>query len=168
MAPIAFLVEVTGFEPAASCSQSRRATNCATPRLQRYIIRYRHPYCQESKCRQAKRPVYAGPTNLLYQTVSPMSTKRLVFLCFALLRLVHFVYFYNWKFNKTVIYYNQRKKGETNVQVKPISKNPMRNHRSRTKATPRKNNSNIKATRLRVDVTRENDWEWILYRGPRV
>ena len=26
------LVEVTGFEPAASCSQSRRATICATPR----------------------------------------------------------------------------------------------------------------------------------------
>ncbi len=26
-----FLVRVTGFEPAASCSQSRRATNCATP-----------------------------------------------------------------------------------------------------------------------------------------
>ena len=25
------MVEVTGFEPAASCSQSRRATNCATP-----------------------------------------------------------------------------------------------------------------------------------------
>ena len=25
------LVGVTGFEPAASCSQSRRATNCATP-----------------------------------------------------------------------------------------------------------------------------------------
>ena len=26
------MVGVTGFEPAASCSQSRRATNCATPR----------------------------------------------------------------------------------------------------------------------------------------
>ena len=26
------IVGVTGFEPAASCSQSRRATNCATPR----------------------------------------------------------------------------------------------------------------------------------------
>ena len=26
------LVEVTGLEPAASCSQSKRATNCATPR----------------------------------------------------------------------------------------------------------------------------------------
>ena len=26
------MVEVTGLEPAASCSQSRRATNCATPR----------------------------------------------------------------------------------------------------------------------------------------
>ena len=25
------VVRVTGFEPAASCSQSRRATNCATP-----------------------------------------------------------------------------------------------------------------------------------------
>ena len=31
----AFLVEVTGLEPAASCSQSKRATNCATPR---YLI----------------------------------------------------------------------------------------------------------------------------------
>ena len=27
------MVGVTGFEPAASCSQSRRATNCATPRF---------------------------------------------------------------------------------------------------------------------------------------
>ncbi len=27
-----FLVGVTGLEPTASCSQSRRATNCATPR----------------------------------------------------------------------------------------------------------------------------------------
>ena len=27
-----FLVGVTGFEPATSCSQSRRAANCATPR----------------------------------------------------------------------------------------------------------------------------------------
>ena len=26
------VVEVTGLEPAESCSQSRRATNCATPR----------------------------------------------------------------------------------------------------------------------------------------
>jgi hypothetical protein len=26
------LVEVTGLEPAASCSQSKRAANCATPR----------------------------------------------------------------------------------------------------------------------------------------
>ena len=26
-----FMVEVTGLEPAASCSQSKRATNCATP-----------------------------------------------------------------------------------------------------------------------------------------
>lgn len=32
------LVEVTGLEPAASCSQSRRATNCATPR---YLLFYR-------------------------------------------------------------------------------------------------------------------------------
>ena len=29
-----FLVGVTGLEPAASCSQSRRATSCATPRRQ--------------------------------------------------------------------------------------------------------------------------------------
>ena len=42
------LVEVTGLEPAASCSQSTRATNCATPRylvsIQRIIscaARYR-------------------------------------------------------------------------------------------------------------------------------
>ena len=30
---VKILVGVTGFEPAASCSQSRRATNCATPRF---------------------------------------------------------------------------------------------------------------------------------------
>ena len=29
---VKILVEVTGLEPAASCSQSKRATNCATPR----------------------------------------------------------------------------------------------------------------------------------------
>ena len=29
---VLFMVGVTGFEPAASCSQSRRATSCATPR----------------------------------------------------------------------------------------------------------------------------------------
>ena len=29
-----FMVEVTGLEPAASCSQSKRATNCATPRYE--------------------------------------------------------------------------------------------------------------------------------------
>ena len=29
---LCFLVGVTGLEPAASCSQSRRATSCATPR----------------------------------------------------------------------------------------------------------------------------------------
>jgi hypothetical protein len=27
------MVGVTGLEPVASCSQSRRATNCATPRI---------------------------------------------------------------------------------------------------------------------------------------
>ena len=32
------MVGVTGFEPAASCSQSKRATNCATPRC--YLILY--------------------------------------------------------------------------------------------------------------------------------
>ena len=32
------LVGVTGFEPAASCSQSRRATNCATPRCSREAL----------------------------------------------------------------------------------------------------------------------------------
>ena len=31
--PCFLMVEVTGLEPAASCSQSRRATNCATPRF---------------------------------------------------------------------------------------------------------------------------------------
>ncbi len=31
------MVGVTGLEPAASCSQSRRATNCATPRFIYYI-----------------------------------------------------------------------------------------------------------------------------------
>ena len=32
------LVRVTGFEPAASCSQSMRATNCATPGLTLHIL----------------------------------------------------------------------------------------------------------------------------------
>ena len=36
-----FLVEVTGLEPAASCSQSKRATNCATPR---YLITPARPF----------------------------------------------------------------------------------------------------------------------------
>ena len=31
------MVRVTGFEPAASCSQSRRATNCATPGYSVYL-----------------------------------------------------------------------------------------------------------------------------------
>ena len=38
-APTAFLVGVTGLEPAASCSQSRRATSCATPRNSRYLVK---------------------------------------------------------------------------------------------------------------------------------
>ena len=29
---------MTGFEPAASCSQSRRATNCATPRYEIVVL----------------------------------------------------------------------------------------------------------------------------------
>ena len=32
------MVGVTGFEPATSCSQSRRATNCATPRYSFLIL----------------------------------------------------------------------------------------------------------------------------------
>ena len=32
------VVRVTGFEPAASCSQSRRATNCATPRYSIWLF----------------------------------------------------------------------------------------------------------------------------------
>ena len=32
------MVEVTGFEPAASCSQSRRATICATPRYSVFYL----------------------------------------------------------------------------------------------------------------------------------
>ena len=32
------MVGVTGFEPAASCSQSRRATNCATPRYSIWLF----------------------------------------------------------------------------------------------------------------------------------
>ncbi len=39
------VVGVTGFEPAASCSQSKRATNCATPRLT-YIIYYERAKCK--------------------------------------------------------------------------------------------------------------------------
>ena len=36
------LVGVAGFEPTASCSQSRRATNCATPRIFHMIIVYQN------------------------------------------------------------------------------------------------------------------------------
>ncbi len=38
-----FMVGVTGLEPAASCSQGRRATNCATPRLLYYKFSYKSP-----------------------------------------------------------------------------------------------------------------------------
>ena len=40
------LVGVTGFEPATSCSQSRRATNCATPRNSLNIITRLHANCK--------------------------------------------------------------------------------------------------------------------------
>ena len=36
------MVGVTGFEPAASCSQSKRATNCATPRKKVFTVCLRH------------------------------------------------------------------------------------------------------------------------------
>lgn len=47
---ISFRVEVTGLEPATAWSQTRNATNCATPRcqpfpdlrLQRYNFFYKH------------------------------------------------------------------------------------------------------------------------------
>ena len=42
------MVGVTGFEPAASCSQSRRATNCATPRCVTILYAYR-VFCKEEK-----------------------------------------------------------------------------------------------------------------------
>ena len=35
---VEILVEVTGLEPAASCSQSKRATNCATPRFIQFLL----------------------------------------------------------------------------------------------------------------------------------
>ena len=35
------MVEVTGLEPAASCSQSKRATTCATPRTTVLILSYK-------------------------------------------------------------------------------------------------------------------------------
>ena len=37
------MVEVTGLEPAASCSQSKRATNCATPRCKMLLRIYVYP-----------------------------------------------------------------------------------------------------------------------------
>lgn len=39
-----FLVEVTGLEPAASWSQTRRATNCATPRYMQCIALFLRAY----------------------------------------------------------------------------------------------------------------------------
>ena len=41
----AILVGVKGLEPPTSCSQSRRATNCATPRNNKYYI-ISAPKCQ--------------------------------------------------------------------------------------------------------------------------
>ena len=41
------MVRVTGFEPAASCSQSRRATNCATPGYSVYLSGWSYaPKCR--------------------------------------------------------------------------------------------------------------------------
>ena len=37
---VLFLVEMTGLEPAASCSQSTRATSCATSRFYFRLIDY--------------------------------------------------------------------------------------------------------------------------------
>ena len=48
------MIGVTGFEPAASCSQSRRATNCATPRYQLWNCAefcFGRPACGAQNCR---------------------------------------------------------------------------------------------------------------------
>ena len=48
-----FLVGVKGFEPPTSCSQSRRATNCATPRHIQLLLLY---YKKETTCCQVAKP----------------------------------------------------------------------------------------------------------------
>ena len=45
--PVTFLVGVTGFEPAASTSQTSRATNCATPRSVK-ILDFSVEFCKWS------------------------------------------------------------------------------------------------------------------------
>ena len=70
------LVRVTGFEPAASCSQSRRATNCATPGCfyipTQYRVKGLLPFCNMVK--PAVKQLATSPhlrSPLLSQWISP-------------------------------------------------------------------------------------------------
>ena len=80
------MVRVTGFEPAASCSQSRRATNCATPgylvfselprvfpKQARYHLRYTRLFGfypagrilpKQPRDRRCRSPAFCGPAPL--------------------------------------------------------------------------------------------------------
>ena len=79
------LVRVTGFEPAASCSQSRRATNCATPgylvfsehprvfpKLARYQLRYTRLF---SSATSQSREDHA-PSCAAYRWIIPKSVQK--------------------------------------------------------------------------------------------
>ena len=64
-----FLVRVTGFEPAASCSQSRRATICATPG---YLVFIRlGVFSQSSRVIAAAAPRHFAALRLLLRRGQP-------------------------------------------------------------------------------------------------
>ena len=66
------VVRVTGFEPAASCSQSRRATNCATPGY--FVILFGWSY--SPKCRAL--PVEPHPV-IHFSAMIPRRAEKIKF-----------------------------------------------------------------------------------------
>ena len=67
------MVRVTGFEPAASCSQSRRATNCATPG---YLVFSELPRVFPKQARYQLR--YTRMTELYYSKAKEKSPLKIV------------------------------------------------------------------------------------------
>ena len=76
------LVEVTGLEPAASCSQSTRATNCATPRYlfgskhtKRSFRALRATVSAQPKCLRTHLDLHSFfRTYILYHEIASLST----------------------------------------------------------------------------------------------